>query len=306
MYWSADSAPIGDTEGRGRVDVVGDRCSPEYCRDRQLITDDPDLRLSISFYISSLDHSQSQKAYSSSRAHIQEHFPECKILSYAQVKRRVSDLSGVVTWKRDMCVDSCVGFTGPFKDMEKCPCCDKSRWDEDGLRKSNGKKKVPRKVFTMFPLGPQLQSRWRSPEMARKMFYWRDKTQEEQARYEDEDYVYDDIFCGSDYLEAVENGVINDYDKVVMLSINGAQLYRNKKSDCWIYIWILLDLAPDQRYEICNILPGGVRLSSGQCPSSRSSQWCRLVNGLKDALPVFFSRKIFIGSSQYRHYFRVK
>ena len=251
-------------------------------------SDDPDLRLSISFYISSLDHSQSQKAYSSSRAHIQEHFPECKILSYAQVKRRVSDLSGVVTWKRDMCVDSCVGFTGPFKDMEKCPRCDKSRWDEDGLRKSNGKKKVPRKVFTTFPLGPQLQSRWRSPEMARKMFYRRDKTREEQAHYKDEDYVYDDIFCGLDYLEAVENGVINDYDKVVMLSIDGAQLYRNKKSDCWIYIWILLDLAPDQRYEIRNILPGGIRLSSGQRPSSRSSQWCRLVNGLKDALPGFF------------------
>ena len=37
MHWSADSAPIGDTEGRGRVDAVGDRCRPEYCRDRQLI-----------------------------------------------------------------------------------------------------------------------------------------------------------------------------------------------------------------------------------------------------------------------------
>ena len=221
-------------------------------------SDDPDLRLSISFYISSLDHSQSQKAYSSSRAHIQERFPECKMLSYDQVKRRVSDLSGVTTWKRDMCVDTCVGFTGPFKDLDNCPRCNKSRWNEDELRKSDGKKKVPRKVFTTFPLGPQLQSRWRSPEMARKMFYRRDKTREEQARYEDEDYVYDDIFCGSDYLEAVKNGVINDYDTVVMLSIDGAQLYRNKKSDCWIYIWILLDLAPDQRYKIRNILPGGV------------------------------------------------
>ena len=38
VYWSADSAPIGDTEGRGRVDAVGDRCRPEYCRDRQLIS----------------------------------------------------------------------------------------------------------------------------------------------------------------------------------------------------------------------------------------------------------------------------
>ena len=45
---------------------------------------------------------------------------------------------------------------------------------------------------------------------------------------------------------------------VLMLSMDGAQLLRNKKSDCWIYIWILLDLAPDQRYKIRNIIPGGV------------------------------------------------
>ena len=43
-----------------------------------------------------------------------------------------------------------------------------------------------------------------------------------------------------------------------MLSIDGAQLYRNKKSDCWLYIWIILNLAPDQRYKIRNILPGGI------------------------------------------------
>ena len=91
------------------------------------------------------------------------------------------------------------------------------------------------------------------------MFYRRDKTRDELGRDVDSpEYVYDDIFCGSDYLDAVQNGDINDYDTVVMLSIDGAQLYRNKKSDCWIYIWIILDLAPDQRYKIRNILPGGV------------------------------------------------
>ena len=45
---------------------------------------------------------------------------------------------------------------------------------------------------------------------------------------------------------------------VVMLSIDGAQLFRSKKSDCWIYIWLILDLAPNERYKIRNVLPGGV------------------------------------------------
>jgi len=43
-----------------------------------------------------------------------------------------------------------------------------------------------------------------------------------------------------------------------MFSIDGAQLYQNKKSNCWICIWILLDLGPDKRYKIRNILPGGI------------------------------------------------
>src|SRR5882762_8105095 len=62
-------------------------------------SDDPDLCLSIRFYISSLDHCQSQKAYSEACMDVQERFPELKMLSYNQVKRRVSDFSGLVTWR---------------------------------------------------------------------------------------------------------------------------------------------------------------------------------------------------------------
>ena len=222
-------------------------------------TDDPDLHLSMAFFISSLDHLGSQKAYTSSLRNIKTRYPESGMLSYDQAQRKASNLSGVVTWKHDMCVDSCAAFTGPFADLEECPRCGKSRYDEEELRKSGGTKKIPQKVFTTFPLGPQLQARWGSPEMAQKMFYRWDKTRDIlQAYARGEEYVYDDIFCGSDYIDAVQNGDINDYDTVVMFSIDGAQLYRNKKSDCWIYIWIILDLAPDQRYKIRNILPGGV------------------------------------------------
>ena len=94
--------------------------------------------------------------------------------------------------------------------------------------------------------------------MAQKMSYRLDKTCEELNRERDDTYVFDDIFCGSDYLNAVENGDIKDHDMVVMLSIDGAQLFWNKKSDCWIYIWIILDLTPDECYKIRNIVPGGI------------------------------------------------
>ena len=180
------------------------------------------------------------------------------MLSYDQVKRRVSDLSRLTTWKNHMCVDSCVGFTGPYATMDKCPRCHKPRYDQDKLKKSNGRNKVPQKEFTTFALGPQLQARWASPEMAKKMSYRHNKTQDELNCDRGVDYIYNDIFCGSGYLDAVEHWNIGDHDTVVMLSIDGAQLYRNKNSDCWIYIWVILDLTPDKRYKIRNIVPGGI------------------------------------------------
>ena len=222
-------------------------------------TDDKNLRLSISFYISGLDHNSSERHYASSCENIQDAFPDLEMLSYDQVKQRVSNLSGVLTWKHYMCIDSCAAFTGPFARLEECPHCHKPRYNEEELRWSNGKNKVPRKSVTTFPLGPQLQSRWRSPEMAQKMYYHWNRTRDLlEKRDRIEDFVFDDVFCGSDYLDAAENGNIKDHDTVVMLSIDGAQFYRNKKSDCWIYVWIILDLAPDQHYKIRNILPGGI------------------------------------------------
>ena len=68
----------------------------------------------------------------------------------------------------------------------------------------------------------------------------------------------DDILCGDAYLNLAGDGKINKHDTVLMLSFDGAQLYESKQSDVWIYIWILVDLAPENRYKIRNILPGGV------------------------------------------------
>jgi len=42
-----------------------------------------------------------------------------------------------------------------------------------------------------------------------------------------------------------------------MLSLNGAQLYEHKASDCWIYIWVIFDHAPHLQYKKKHVLPGG-------------------------------------------------
>jgi hypothetical protein len=159
-----------------------------------------------------------------------------------------------------MCIKTCVGFTGPYANLEHCPRCGQSRYKEEELAASEGEKKIPRKVFTTFPVCPQIQARWKNPRTAEEMLYrWR-KTQELRQRFQPGETpdIYDDILSGAAYLDLIDNGKIGKYDTVLMLSIDGAQLYESKKSDCWIYIWILVDLAPENRYKIRNILPGGI------------------------------------------------
>ena len=67
---------------------------------------------------------------------------------------------------------------------------------------------------------------------------------------------YTDFFDGEAYLNAIRAGDIKRDDTVIMLSLDGAQLYRNKVSECWFYIWIILDLAPELRYKKCHVIPG--------------------------------------------------
>ena len=67
---------------------------------------------------------------------------------------------------------------------------------------------------------------------------------------------YDDIFCGSEYLQAVADGKIGENDIYLIWSCNGAQLYWNVKSDCWIFIWVVADKPSGVRYCKGHVLYG--------------------------------------------------
>ncbi|KIK34824.1 hypothetical protein CY34DRAFT_26760 [Suillus luteus UH-Slu-Lm8-n1] len=75
--------------------------------------------------------------------------------------------------------------------------------------------------------------------------------------------VYKDILHGKQYLDAYQSGKIKEGDPILMLSINSAQLYESKQSDCWVYIWVIFDHAPDERYQKKYVLPGGLIIWDG-------------------------------------------
>ena len=175
------------------------------------------------------------------------------LLSYDNACKKMASLTGVSSLETDMCPETCLAFTGPFAELNECPECGSPRYHKKG----RGRKR-PLRVFHTIPIGPLLQALWSSEESAKRMKYRAEETQRLFASLSKNGGripVYEDYIHGADYIKAAKN--IDDHDTVLLLSIDGAQLYASKQSDCWIYIWVIMDLSPDLRYKKSHVLPGG-------------------------------------------------
>lgn len=181
--------------------------------------------------------------------------------SHHNVKRIVAQMSGIESIVDDMCIEGCTAFTGEYALLNHCPQCHLHCYDQIKFDASNGKVKSPVKVFHTIPLSPQLQMLYRDPSGAANMCYHAERTKcilKELELGDGKLSTYDDIITSTEYLKAIHDGKIQEDDIVLMLSIDGAQLYESKESDCWIYIWIIINLSPDLCYKKKYILPGGI------------------------------------------------
>lgn len=215
---------------------------------------DADLRYALGTYI---HEEASEKKYAESMGNYTRRHPEVPTLSFHSLEKKIQDITGVVPIETHMCPDTCVAFTGPYRDLHNCPKCGKARYQFD----QDGETKIPERVFHTIPIGPQIQSIWRTPEGVHDIGYRERRTEEIMAELginNDELSVYDDVYCGEAYLNAYQAGKIKPGDPLLMYSIDGAQLYRSKHSDCWIYIWVLLDYDPVTRYKKKHVLVGGI------------------------------------------------
>ncbi|KAF8583614.1 hypothetical protein K439DRAFT_1647178 [Ramaria rubella] len=221
--------------------------------------DNGDLEEEALFWLST--QNSSQETYVKICQSHNKRYPEEPMLSYHQIKRKVVDWSGVEAIVHDMCPDSCVAYTGPFSNLKECPQCGLGRYDPIVLENSNGRIKIPAQQFYTIPVGPQLQALYRSPESAHDMGHQRWHMYEMFNALDEDGHIsitsYEDIYQGSEYLEACAQGEIQPRDIVLMFGIDGAQLYRDKKLDCWIYIWIVLELSEELHYKKKHVLPGG-------------------------------------------------
>jgi hypothetical protein len=172
------------------------------------------------------------------------------ILSFYVVEKLILKYTGVKSIDHNICPNMCLAYTGPYAHLDNCPICDASRWDQARLHSTNGCVKVAVQKFSTIPLGPQLQSLYRHPDNAHNMCYLHERTQQvlEKLQTTGKISIINDIAMGWDYLGAVADGKIKENDIVLMVSLDGAQLYKSKNSDCWMYVWIIVNLLPDKHY----------------------------------------------------------
>ncbi|KAF8830954.1 hypothetical protein HHX47_DHR1000245 [Lentinula edodes] len=86
-----------------------------------LSIENPDHCLSLDIFLALTD--ALQESYNQVRQAVIRRYPRSELLTYHQVKKLVEWLSGVSPISWDMCVNSCIGYTGPFAELMNCPYC---------------------------------------------------------------------------------------------------------------------------------------------------------------------------------------
>ena len=202
-----------------------------------------ELRLCLDLYLATMNGSQA--SYRDVCVAIKRFSPDANLLSHEQFKHKLTELTGIVPIMSDMFYNSCVAYVGPFVDLQTCPICSTARYET--ITRGQKLVSVPSKQALTIPVGPQIQAQYRSPEGAWNMGHRACIMGPLVAKILAGGSVdiYDDMYCSSTLLDAAMHGDLSSDDTLLMLSINGAQLFESKQSDCWLYIWVLLDLAPD-------------------------------------------------------------
>jgi hypothetical protein len=226
--------------------------NPRSDKDPNIDPTDPAFILSLHSFLSCTDASEA--TYNGFRQAYLARHPDESFLSLYQIRRRIECLTGVVPLKNDMCVKSCIPFVGNYKDREDCFQCGEARHDPEILRRTG--RKVPRLQFTTIPIGPVIQAFFQSVHHAELMQYFLNRLK--ILARDVAIPIYDDTCCGKEFVSLYRSGKIQLGDIVLQLSLDGAQLFRDKASDCWMYIYIIHNFSPDYRYKKLFVIPGGI------------------------------------------------
>src|SRR5712672_2954197 len=110
---------------------------------------DDDTRTAIELYLGN----PSEATYEANRTIILHRLPDVNIPTYYRTGHLIAELTGIESMVHHMCINSCVAFTGPFHDLNKCPICTEPCYNQFRLESTAGKERAPHKEFHTIPIG---------------------------------------------------------------------------------------------------------------------------------------------------------
>lgn len=171
-------------------------------------------------------------------------------IKFPSVRRKEARLRKVTQIKAhfiDCCYNNCIAFTGSYSDHDSCQYCKESR------RNSTGK---PRKRFLYIPLIQRLQLQYSDPARARVLTSYRKELHQDNGIRILRDFFDGDLFRD---FHVTELGLFNDpHDIALHMSLDGVQLTNMRHYEVTPVIFLNLNLPPEERYRIANILTGVV------------------------------------------------
>ena len=162
------------------------------------------------------------------------------------VKKRLLKLVNIMPEFIDICINSCMAFTGRFINNLSCNHCGESRYISN-----LSQERKSRKVLSYFSLIDRLKIQYNDPARSQLLRY-RDEYISD-ANYDNSNIG--DVFDGNLYKELVMEGFFEDKRDVALIgSTDGYQIFRQKTDDCWVIMLINANLPPFERVKKENLL----------------------------------------------------
>ena len=167
-------------------------------------------------------------------------------------------------------MNNCVAFTGEYADADRCPTCSQQRYYQTTNR--------PRKCFIYIPIIDRLKLQYQNPARARILSTYRQNLTQESRNGELRDF-FDGELYRQFHIEKLK--LFQDHRDVAFhLSLDGVQLTNMRHHEVTPVILINLNLPPEERYQIKNILASMI-LPGPKKPKNLDSFLRPLVDELK-------------------------
>jgi Transposase family tnp2 len=148
-----------------------------------------------------------------------------QISSHYVIAHRLAVLSGVEPIWIDCCPNSCIAYTGDYKDDEQCPVCSEDRFKRNTQQ--------PRRTFCYIPLIPRLQNFFTNEKSVKELLY--------RHNYRPSKTAISDVFDAEHYRELRKKRVTVDgqelphkyfsgkYDIAFSVCLDGYLLYKRRR-----------------------------------------------------------------------------